>query len=202
MKFSQNFQVGGAHTPGGSLRGFLPSLLDRRSASRRGCRGICSGRLMGMCLRCARCSTVSLKTLPEKAPRRFHFRSKFQVKTFQVEIFARTLVWESGHGTRPHRRRHPCDRRRSASEMPWCILRARDSSAPPPAPPPPRQPATPSHGPYSFGTGALPERHRGPTSVAGVGSNSRAPHPSQGAAAADRTVPPPGGFHQLTSWPV
>ena len=87
MKFSQNFQVGGAHTPGGSLRGFLPSLLDRRSASRRGCRGICSGRLMGMCLRCARCSTVSLKTLPEKAPRRFHFRSKFQ-----VEIFARTLV--------------------------------------------------------------------------------------------------------------
>ena len=92
MKFSQNFQVGGAHTPGGSLRGFLPSLLDRRSASRRGCRGICSGRLMGMCLRCARCSTVSLKTLPEKAPRRFHFRSKFQVKTFQVEIFARTLV--------------------------------------------------------------------------------------------------------------
>ena len=91
MKFSQNFQVGGAHTPGGSLRGFLPSLLDRRSASRRGCRGICSGRLMGMCLRCARCSTVSLKTLPEKAPRRFHFRSKFQVKTFQVEIFARTL---------------------------------------------------------------------------------------------------------------
>ena len=86
MKFSQNFQVGGAHTPGGSLRGFLPSLLDRRSASRRGCRGICSGRLMGMCLRCARCSTVSLKTLPEKAPRRFHFRSKFQVKTFQVEI--------------------------------------------------------------------------------------------------------------------
>ena len=92
MKFSQNFQVGGAHTPGGSLRGFLPSLLDRRSASRRGCRGICSGRLMGMCLRCARCSTVSLKTLPEKVPRRFHFRSKFQVKTFQVEIFARTLV--------------------------------------------------------------------------------------------------------------
>ena len=92
MKFSQNFQVGGAHTPGGSLRGFLPSLLDRRSASRRGCRGICSGRLMGMCLRCARCSTVSLKTLPEKAPRRFHFRSKFQVKTFQVEIFARTLL--------------------------------------------------------------------------------------------------------------
>ena len=87
-----NFQVGGAHTPGGSLRGFLPSLLDRRSASRRGCRSICSGRLMGMCLRCARCSTVSLKTLPEKAPRRFHFRSKFQVKTFQVEIFARTLV--------------------------------------------------------------------------------------------------------------
>ena len=99
MKFSQNFQVGGAHTPGGSLRGFLPSLLDRRSASRRGCRGICSGRLMGMCLRCARCSTVSLKTLPEKAPRRFHFRSKFQVKTFQVEIFARTLVhtyWVGG----------------------------------------------------------------------------------------------------------
>ena len=95
MKFSQNFQVGGAHTPGGSLRGFLPSLLDRRSASRRGCRGICSGRLMGMCLRCARCSTVSLKTLPEKAPRRFHFRSKFQVKTFQVEIFARTLVMTS-----------------------------------------------------------------------------------------------------------
>ena len=55
------------------------------------------------------------------------------------------------------------------------------------------------HGSYSFGTGALPERHRGPTSVAGVGSNSRAPHPSQGAAAADRTAPPPGGFHQLTS---
>ena len=48
---------------------------------------------LGMCLRCARCSTVSLKTLPEKAPRRFHFRSKFQVKTFQVEIFARTLLW-------------------------------------------------------------------------------------------------------------
>ena len=102
MKFSQNFQVGGAHTPGGSLRGFLPSLLDRRSASRRGCRGICSGRLMGMCLRCARCSTVSLKTLPEKAPRRFHFRSKFQVKTFQVEIFARTLVPHSSSGeTKP-----------------------------------------------------------------------------------------------------
>ena len=100
MKFSQNFQVGDAHTPGGSLRGFLPSLLDRRSASRRGCRGICSGRLMGMCLRCARCSTVSLKTLPEKAPRRFHFRSKFQVKTFQVEIFARTLGMTSSedHG--------------------------------------------------------------------------------------------------------
>ena len=78
-------------------------------------------------------------------------------------------------------------------------LRADDWRAPPPAPPPPRQPATPSHGPYSFGTGALPERHRGPTSVAGVGSNSRAPHPSQGAAAADRTAPPPGGFHQLTS---
>ena len=35
--------------------------------------------------------SLSLKTLPEKAPRRFHFRSKFQVKTFQVEIFARTL---------------------------------------------------------------------------------------------------------------
>ena len=83
--------------------------------------------------------------------------------------------------------------------MPWCILRARDSAAPPPAPNPPRQPATPSHGPYSFGTGALAERHRGPTSVAGVGSNSRAPHPTQGAAAADRTVPPPGGIHQLTS---
>ena len=78
-------------------------------------------------------------------------------------------------------------------------FRAHDSRAPPPAPPPPRQPATPSHGPYSFGTGALAERHRGPTSVAGVGSNSRAPHPSQGAAAADRTAPPPGGFHQLTS---
>ena len=51
----------------------------------------------------------------------------------------------------------------------------------------------------SFSTGALAERHRGPTSVAGVGSNSRAPHPTQGATAADRTVPPPGGFHQLTS---
>ena len=110
MKFSQNFQVGGAHTPGGSLRGFLPSLLDRRSASRRGCRGICSGRLMGMCLRCARCSTVSLKTLPEKVPRRFHFRSKFQVKTFQVEIFARTL------GGRPTRIRASCRRGWSSLE--------------------------------------------------------------------------------------
>ena len=78
-------------------------------------------------------------------------------------------------------------------------LRAEDSRAPPPAPPPPRQPATPSHGPYSFSTGAPAERHRGPTSVAGVGSNFRAPYPTQGAAAADRTVPPPGGFHQLTS---
>ena len=77
------------------------------------------------------------------------------------------------------------------------------SEAPPPTPQiqdpsldaPPRHPGPPVTPPR----GAIPERHRGPTSVAGVGPNSRAPHPSQGAAAADRTAPPPGGFHQLTS---
>ena len=41
----------------------------------------------GTCLRCARCSTVSLKTLPEKAPRRFHFRSKLSGENFSGRTF-------------------------------------------------------------------------------------------------------------------